>query len=62
MSNIIRLPARNAAAVFVREIPGDGWLVLAREYGWLHGDLRSALTDAQWLSENLSLPLRETSR
>jgi hypothetical protein len=60
--NIIRLPARNAAAILVREIPGDGWLVLARDHGWLHGDARSALADARWLSRNLELPMRDTSR
>jgi hypothetical protein len=58
-ARIIRFPQRNAAAIFVREIPGDGWLVLApRGHGWLHGDLASAVEDARWLSENLSLPVR----
>jgi hypothetical protein len=56
--SVIRFPARNAAAVFVMEARDGGWLVLAREHGWLHGDLASAVEDARWLSENLSLPLK----
>jgi hypothetical protein len=60
--SIIRFPARNAAAIFVAKAAEGGWLVLARGHGWLHSDVQSALADAQWLSENLSLPLRETSR
>ena len=35
-----------------------GWLVLAGDHGWLHGDLHEAFEDAQWLSENLGLPIR----
>ena len=50
------------APIFVREIPGDGWLVSARGHGWLHGDRRSAIADARWLSRNLQLPMRDTSR
>ena len=60
--SIIRFPARNAAAIFVAKAAEGGWLVLARGHGWLHGDVQSALTDAAWLSENLALPVRETSR
>jgi hypothetical protein len=59
MSNIIRFPARNAAAIFVSEAAEGGWLVLARDHGWLHGDRRSALADAQWLARNLGLSIRE---
>jgi hypothetical protein len=60
-ARIIRFPARNAAAIFIREAPEGGWLVLAREHAWLHGDVRSASIDAQWLSENLALPVRKAS-
>jgi hypothetical protein len=59
MSNIIRFPARNAAVIFVREAAEGGWVVLARDHGWLHGDRRSALADAQWLARNLGLSIRE---
>jgi hypothetical protein len=38
----------------------DGWLVLARGHGWLHGSLDQARADARWLSRNLGgLPIRE---
>ena len=58
---IIRFPARNAAAIFVREVPEGGWIVVARGHSWLHGDGASALADARWLSENLALPIRTAS-
>jgi hypothetical protein len=57
MSNIIRLPTRRCAAVWILEHDG-GWLVLARDHGWLHGDRRAALEDAHWLGWNLGLPIR----
>jgi hypothetical protein len=56
-SNIERFPPRRSVAIWLlREY--DGWLVLARGHGWTHGDYRSALADAQWLSTNLELPIR----
>jgi len=39
-------------------MPGDGWLVLARDHAWAHGDRHAAVQDAQWLSANLRLPVR----
>jgi hypothetical protein len=57
---VIRFPSRRFAAVLVcRQREGEGWLVCARDHGWLHGDRRSALTDAHWLAWNLGLPIRE---
>jgi hypothetical protein len=58
---ILRFPLRRAgAAVLVcQERGGAGWLVLARDHGWLHGDRRAALMDAHWLGWNLGLPIRE---
>jgi hypothetical protein len=61
-ARVIRFPARNAAAIFVREAPEGGWLVLARDHGWQHGDRAAAIRDAQWLAKNLSLPIRESSQ
>jgi hypothetical protein len=59
MTRVIRFPLRRVAAVLVvRERGGDGWLVLASDHGWLHGDRRSALQDAHWLAWNLGLPIR----
>jgi hypothetical protein len=31
----------------IRERGGDGWLVLRRAHGWLHGDLHAAIVDAR---------------
>ena len=60
MSATIRFPDRRSAAIWVTpERDGQGWLVLARGYGWLHGSSRAADQDAQWLSRNLALPVRE---
>jgi hypothetical protein len=60
-AHIIRFPARNAAAIFISEAAEGGWLVLARDHGWLHGDRRSALADARWLARNLGFSIREES-
>ena len=60
-ARIIRFPARNAAAIFVTPAREGGWIVIAREHGWLHGDARSAFANARWLSENLALPIRMTA-
>jgi len=37
------------------------WLVLAGSHGWLHGDYHTACTDAQWLAQNLGLPIRSAA-
>jgi hypothetical protein len=60
-AQIIRFPVRNAAAIFISEAAEGCWLVLARDHGWLHGDRRSAIVDAQWLAWKLGLPVREAS-
>jgi hypothetical protein len=57
---IIRFPPRRSAAVWLFEArEGDGWLVLARGHGWLHGSRLDALADARWLAHNLGYPIRE---
>ena len=44
--SVERFPMRHAVCVWVlRE--ADGWLVLAREHGWIHGDYDAALADAE---------------
>jgi hypothetical protein len=58
---VIRFPSRRSAAVWMLQAREGGWLVLARGHGWLHDDRRSALADAQWLSNNFGLPVRETA-
>jgi hypothetical protein len=58
---IIRFPARRGRAIWVLPLAESGWLVLARGHGWLHGDRRSALEDAEWLARNLGFPIREAA-
>jgi hypothetical protein len=57
---IKRFPMRRAACVRLLRETGGAWLVLALDHGWLHGNRCAALADAQWLSQNLGLPIRET--
>jgi hypothetical protein len=57
MTVVCRFPPRRRAAIWILEHDG-GWLVLARDHGWLHGDRRAALADAHWLAWNLGLPIR----
>jgi hypothetical protein len=55
--NVERFPPRRSAVVWLLHQAGE-WLVLGGAHGWTHGDYRTALADAQWLSENLELPIR----
>lgn len=34
------------------EADGKGWLVIAGDHGWLHGDLRSAIIDANEIAKS----------
>jgi hypothetical protein len=53
----VRFPAR-----FVWVLREDAaWLVLAGSHGWLHGDYHTARADAQWLAQNLGLPVRSAA-
>ena len=56
-AKIIRLIPRRAA-IWIMADPDDGWLVLAGDHGWLHGDRRAAVDDARWLARNFNLPIR----
>jgi hypothetical protein len=55
--DLARFPSRKSFAIWVASDEG-AWLVLAGEHGWCHGDQSAAAEDAQWLSNNLSLPIR----
>jgi hypothetical protein len=57
-AQVVRFPPRRSTVIKVA-LDGDGWLVLAGSHGWIHSSMRAALEDAHWLSENLSLPIRE---
>jgi hypothetical protein len=56
---VVRFPPRRAAAIFICECDGDGWLAIAGAHGWLFGSLAEARGAARWLSHNLDLPVRE---
>jgi hypothetical protein len=58
LMNVERFPMRHASCVGVLEDDCDGWVVLARDHGWLHGSYHSALADAEWTARNLGLPIR----
>ena len=60
-ATIIRFPSRRSAAVWLLPAHEGGWLVVARGHGSLHGDQTTAREDAQWLAQNLDLPIREYS-
>jgi hypothetical protein len=51
-------PRRRPVAVRITR-EGKAWLVVVGAHGWLHGDERSALADARWLSDNHGLPIRK---
>ncbi len=54
---VVRFPPRLAQCIRILPEPLGGWLVVAREHGWLHGDRRAALDDARWLARNHGLPV-----
>jgi hypothetical protein len=62
MLRLIRFPPRHVRAVIIcRERDGDGWLTIAGAHGWLFGSRAEARAEAHWLSDNLSLTIREVS-
>jgi hypothetical protein len=61
-TTLIRFPARRSSCVWLLRENGGGWLVLVGSHGWHHGDHRTALDDARWLSANLGgLPIRRSA-
>lgn len=59
-AEVIRFPARRSTVILLTSTE-DGWIIIAGDHGWLHGDRSSALADARWLSRNLRLPVREVA-
>jgi hypothetical protein len=55
---LYRFPARRSAVVWLTR-NGSAWLVQAYGHGWTHGSSAAADADAQWMSRNLDLPIRE---
>jgi hypothetical protein len=50
-ATILVFPQRGPWRIEVRR-EADGWLVLARSHGWVHGSLEAARKDARWLAAN----------
>lgn len=50
---------RLLTAIYIARSAFGGWFVLSGDNAWLHGDRRSAVDDALWLSQNLGLPIVE---
>jgi hypothetical protein len=61
-AEIICFPPRAAHCIRIIPESAGGWLVIAREHGWLYGNRRDARADAAWLSTNLRLPVRKEDR
>jgi hypothetical protein len=54
---VVRFDSRRSVAVWLTR-EGPAWLVLAGDYGWLHGSYEAARADAAWLSKNLGFVVR----
>lgn len=55
--NLIRFPLRRIGAVIVVREHGE-WLSIAGGNGWAFGSFADACAEAQWLSQNMGLPVR----
>ena len=59
---ILKFPPRPPFAVRVeRERDGEGWLVVCRSHGWLHGDFNAAIHDARIVVAGHGVTVRSTS-
>jgi hypothetical protein len=58
---VVRFPPRHLRAVWVLPLAESGWLVLLGATGWLYGNYRNAIEDAQWLARNLGFPIQEAA-
>lgn len=59
---VVRFPPRRLAAIWILPLSESGWLVLHGAHGWLHGNYRDAIADAQWLAHNSGLRIRQGAR
>jgi hypothetical protein len=55
--NVVRLPPRRRAAIFVCADGHGAWLTLAGAHGWIFGSRADAIAEARWLSRNYGLPV-----
>ena len=57
--SVVPFPRRGPFAVHV--VNGrDGWLVVCRDHGWLHGDRREAITDARIIAAGFGVAVEVT--
>lgn len=56
-ADLLRFPPRRSAAVWILR-DAEAWLVLAGVNGWAHGSRDEAAADADWLADNLAMPIR----
>jgi hypothetical protein len=53
---VLRFPALGPFAVRVEhEVDGEGWMVIARNNGWLHANRDAALADAHWVADGFGV-------
>jgi hypothetical protein len=65
-AQVIRFPVRRSVVVRI-EREGPAWLVVCRDHGWLHGDYRAAVTDANTIARGFGTvmthpPIPQNSR
>lgn len=53
-NNVIQFPQRGPFAVRV-ERDGVAWIVVCRDHGWLHGDERNAIRDAESIAHTFGV-------
>jgi hypothetical protein len=41
---------------------GEGWMVIARSHGWLHGDRNTALADAHSVAGGFGVTVRSSAQ
>jgi hypothetical protein len=55
-AQILKFPQRGPFSVRVeRESDAEGWLVIARDHGWVHGDWYSAFADARHVARGFGV-------
>lgn len=59
-AQIIPFPPRGPFEVAVSSA-ADGWLVVCRSHGWLHGDQQQAIRDAQFVAETFGVAVEVKS-
>lgn len=59
---ILKFPPRGANSIRVeREHDGEGWLVINRSHGWLHGSFDAALFDAREIAAGYGVAVRSSA-